>query len=228
MTTTLTIRAVEAITHDTQRVTFDKPDGFRHVPGQAAHIALDKDGWRDVWKSFTMTSLPEDEALEFVIKSYPEEAEGHDGVSQRIARLQPGDTMVLKDVWGAIDDEGDGVFIAGGAGVTPFIAILREKLEKTGSLKGNTLIFSNKAERDILLRDEFDKMPGLQTRYIVTDEPDSPLYRDRIDEALLKKYVEPSRDTCYVCGPPPMLDDISKQLKQIGVPEQRIVMEQFD
>lgn len=136
--------------------------------------------------------------------------------------------MVLKDVWGAIDDEGDGVFIAGGAGVTPFIAILREKLEKTGSLEGNTLIFSNKAERDILLRDAFDKMPGLRVRYIVTDEPDSPLYRERIDEALLKEYVEPSRDTCYVCGPPAMLDDISRHLKRIGVPEQRIVMEQFD
>ena len=227
MTTKLKIRAVESVTHDTRKITFDKPEGFSYEAGQAAHIALDEDGWRDTWKSFTMTSLPEDDHLEFVIKSYPEEAEGHDGVSERIARLQPGDTMVFKDVWGAIDDEGDGVFIAGGAGVTPFISILRDKLDKTGSLEGNTLIFSNKTERDIILRDEFDKMPGLKTRYIVTDEPDSPFYGEQIDGELLKEYVS-ADDTCYVWGPMPMLDDMKTQLQKLGVAEERIIMEQFD
>ncbi|KAA8609751.1 flavodoxin reductase [Salipiger aestuarii] len=228
MTTKLTIRTVEQVTHDTQKITFDKPEGFDFEPGQAAHIALDRDGWRDTWKSFTMTSLPGKDGVEFVIKSYPEDAEGHDGVTARIADLKPGDTMIYKDVWGAIDDEGDGVFIAGGAGVTPFIAILRKKLEKTGTLDGNTLIFSNKSERDIILRDDFDKMPGLKTVYLVTDEPDSPLYRGQIDAALLKQHVSPDRDTCYVCGPSPMLDDISADLKSFGVPEDRIVTEQFD
>lgn len=228
MTIKLTVRTVEPLTHDTQKITFDKPEGFDFEPGQAAHIALDRDGWRDVWKSFTMTSLPDADGVEFVIKSYPEDAEGHDGVSARIANLKPGDTMIYKDVWGAIDDEGDGVFIAGGAGVTPFVAILRDKLEKTGTLDGNTLIFSNKTERDIILRDDFDKMPGLKTVYLVTDETDSPLYRDQIDAALLAEHVSAGKDTCYVCGPNAMLEDIAAQLKSIGVPEDRIVMEQFD
>jgi predicted ferric reductase len=34
--------------------------------------------------------------------------------------------LIIRDVWGAIEYKGEGVFIAGGAGVTPFIAILRQ------------------------------------------------------------------------------------------------------
>ena len=228
MTRKITIRSIDTVTHDTLKLTLDKPEDFSYAPGQAAHIALDLDDWREEWRSFTMTSLPQDDHLEFVIKCYPESDEDHDGMTARLAKLQPGDALIFKDVWGAIEDEGNGVFIAGGAGVTPFISILRKKLDRKGTLDGNTLIFSNKAERDIILRDDFDKMPGLQTRYIVTDEPDSPLYHDRIDADLLSEYVSAGRDTCYICGPQPMLDELSDALKKIGVRDSDIVTEQFD
>lgn len=175
MTRTLTLRSITPVTHDTHQLEFDRPEGFDYTPGQAVDMALDQDGWRDSAHPFTMTSLPGDETLQFVIKSYPEEAEGHEGMTARVARLQPGDTVLVEDPWGAIHDAGDGVFIAGGAGVTPFISILRDKLARKGTLSGNTLVFSNKTERDIILRDAFEKMPGLKTCFIVTDEEDSPL-----------------------------------------------------
>jgi predicted ferric reductase len=41
-------------------------------------------------------------------------------------KLKHGDELIIRDVWGAIEYKGEGVFIAGGAGVTPFIAILRQ------------------------------------------------------------------------------------------------------
>jgi predicted ferric reductase len=44
---------------------------------------------------------------------------------KRIRKLKHGDELIIRDVWGAIEYKGEGVFIAGGAGVTPFIAILR-------------------------------------------------------------------------------------------------------
>jgi predicted ferric reductase len=45
---------------------------------------------------------------------------------KRIRKLKHGDELIIRDVWGAIEYKGEGVFIAGGAGVTPFIAILRQ------------------------------------------------------------------------------------------------------
>jgi predicted ferric reductase len=44
----------------------------------------------------------------------------------KIRKLKHGDELIIRDVWGAIEYKGEGVFIAGGAGVTPFIAILRQ------------------------------------------------------------------------------------------------------
>jgi predicted ferric reductase len=44
---------------------------------------------------------------------------------QELGKLKHGDELIIR-VWGAIEYKGEGVFIAGGAGVTPFIAILRQ------------------------------------------------------------------------------------------------------
>lgn len=228
MSRKLTLQSITPLTHDVHQLVFDRPEGFEFVPGQAVDMALDRDGWREERRPFTFTSLPGQDRLEFVIKSYPESAEGHGGVTERIGRMQPGDAVLIEEPWGAIEDKGDGVFIAGGAGVTPFIAILRKKLEDAGTLAGNTLVFSNKTEADILLREEFERMPGLRTRFIVTDAPGSPLHRERLDAALLAQVVRADRDLCYVCGPDAMLDDMAAALRGIGVAEDRIITEEFD
>jgi predicted ferric reductase len=71
-------------------------------------------------KSDLYTSLNDNKQLEFTIKIY----DSHNGVT-RIRKLKHGDELIIR-VWGAIEYKGEGVFIAGGAGVTPFIAILRQ------------------------------------------------------------------------------------------------------
>lgn len=224
MTHTITLQSVEPVTRDTNRLTFDKPEGFDYTPGQATDFALDLDGWREEQRPFTFTSLPDEDRLEFVIKSYP----NHGGVTEQIAKLQPGDRVLISDPWGAIEDKGDGVFIAGGAGITPFISILRKKLEETGSLEGNTLIFSNQTEDDIILREEFETAKGLRCHFTVTDEPGSPLARGRIDTEMLRAHVRPDSDVCYVCGPEPMVEEIPERLGEIDVPADRIVTEDLD
>lgn len=224
MTQTLTLRSIEPVTHDTNHLVFDKPEGFEYVPGQAVDMALDLDGWREEKRPFTFTSLPGEESLEFVIKSYPD----HDGVTARIGRMKPGDTVLVDDPWGAITDQGPGWFIAGGAGVTPFIAILRKRLHENGTLEGSTLIFSNKTEGDIILRDTFEGMRGLTCVFVVTEDEESPLYATEIGKAMLCEHVIPGEGKAYVCGPDAMLDDVSAALREIGVDQSDIVTEEFD
>lgn len=228
MTRKLTLRSIEPVTHDVHHLVFERPEGVDFVPGQAVDMALDRDGWREERHPFTFTSLPSDKTLDFVIKSYPEGEGGHTGVTERIGRMQPGDTVLIEDPWGAIADRGDGVFIAGGAGVTPFIAILKAKLAEKGTLEGNTLIFSNKTEDDIILRQQFHDMKGLKPVFVITDDPESRLHRSKIDGELLAQHVEAGRDICYVCGPDAMLDDMSAELRKLGVSDDDIVTEDFD
>lgn len=141
MSRKLTLQSIEPLTHDVHHLVFDKPEGLKFTPGQAIDMALDRDGWREEKRPFTFTSLPGEGTLEFVIKSYPESADGHDGVTERIGKMQPGDTVLVEEPWGAIEDKGDGVFIAGGAGVTPFIAILRKKLAENARLRATRWCF---------------------------------------------------------------------------------------
>ena len=223
MSYTLTLQSVETVTPDVNRYRFDKPSGLGIQPGQAVDLAIDRDEWRDEKRPFTPTSLPSDGYLEFTIKSYPE----HDGVTEQIAKLQPGDQVIIDEPWGAINDEGRGWFIAGGAGVTPMIAILRKRLEDNGTLEGCELIFSNSTEEDIILRKEFESMPGLKTYFTVTDQKKADVHTGQIDRALLEERIEPGKGKCYICGPDGMVEDIAATLKDIGVTEDDIVIEEF-
>ena len=80
------LKAKSALTHDTNRYVFSRPDGMQFEPGQAAELAIQKDGWKDAGRPFTFVSMPSDPDLEFVIKSYPD----HDGVTEQLALLEPG------------------------------------------------------------------------------------------------------------------------------------------
>lgn len=224
MTHTLTLRRIEPVTPDTHHLVFDRPEGFDFTPGQAVHLALDRDGWREEKRPFTFVNLPDAETLEFVIKSYPD----HDGVTEQIGQLQPGDRVLVDDPWGAISDEGPGYFIAGGAGVTPFIAVLRKRLEEKGTLEGCTLIFTNQTEADIILREEFNDMKGLRTLYTVTDEDAPGLLHRAIDRDFLARVIEPDHGHYYICGPEPMIADVTDALKGLGVAKERIVVEDLD
>jgi predicted ferric reductase len=106
---------------------------------------VNKPGWTNEKRPFTFTSLNSDDHLEFTIKSYTD----HDGVTNQVAGLVAGDELILDEPWGAIAYKGAGYFIAGGAGITPFIAILRQ-LHKENKLAGNKLFFSNKTAADII------------------------------------------------------------------------------
>ena len=143
-----------------------------------------------------------------------------------MGKLKAGDELILHDIFGAIDYKGEGVFIAGGAGVTPFIAILRQ-LQKEGKLGNNKLIFSNKTSKDIILKDEFEKMLGDNFINILTDEKTGKYDNRKIDANYLKEKIKNLSQYFYICGPDAMIESISKDLQQLGVDKDKIVIEQF-
>ncbi len=117
-----TIMDIEDVTHNVRAYKLEKPAGYRWTPGQATDISINKEGWKEEKHPFSFTSLNDDADLEFTIKSYLD----HKGVTNELYSLNAGDQLILHDVWGAIAYKGAGYFLAGGAGITPFIAILRQ------------------------------------------------------------------------------------------------------
>jgi propane monooxygenase reductase subunit len=136
-------------------------------------------------------------------------------VTNELWSLGAGDRLILRDVWGTIQYRGPGTFIAGGAGVTPFIAILRH-LNATGKIAGNRLIVSNRTESDIILREEFESMGGLDVLWTVTDDPKSSLLQERIDADFLRRHVPGLDQNFYLCGPDAMVKDLRDLLEAAG------------
>jgi len=214
------ILSVEPVTHNVRRFTVEKPTGYKFDPGQATEVSPNTPALKDETRPFTFTSLSESPNLEFTIKIYND----HNGVTNALGKFKPDNELILRDVWGAIAYNGPGVFIAGGAGVTPFIAILR-RLYKDNKIDGNKLIFSNKTSRDIILKDEFTKMLGDNFINTITDEKNSDFENRHIDEAFLKEKIDDFSQHFYICGPPPMVKGISETLTVLGANPESVVFE---
>jgi len=123
-----------------------------------------------------------DDYLEFYIKTYPDRK----GVTNELLKLKKGDELILHDVWGVIQYKKEGVFIAGGAGVTPFIAILRQ-LHSKNEMGENKLIFANKTKKDIFLKEEFTEMLGDNFINILSDEETDEYAHGFVTKDFLEK-----------------------------------------
>ena len=216
------IKDVEKVTHNVLRFTLEDSQKIDFTPGQATTISVDKEGWREEDNPFTFTSLPEDDHLEFTIKIYPK----HQGVTNELSKLKAGEEVILHSVFGAIEYKGSGTFIAGGAGVTPFISIIRE-LDKENKLKENRLIFANSRKEDIINKEEFKQLLGDDFINILSREKTEEYDHGYIDAEYIKKHAKDLDDYFYVCGPMPMIESVVEDLKTLGVKEDKIVKEEF-
>ena len=215
------ILKTEKVTHDVKRFQVQKPEGYSFTPGQATEASINTPELKDEKRPFTFTSLNDEAELEFTIKIYKE----RDSVTKALDELKVGDEIIIHDVWGAIHYKGPGVFIAGGAGVTPFIAIFRQ-LYKNNKIEGNRLIFSNKTEKDIILKDEFEKMLGSNFYNTLTREKSDKYDNRRIDESFLKEQVKDFNQNFYVCGPDKFVQDIQTILSKLGASPESVVFEE--
>jgi len=114
------------------------------------------------------------------------------------------------------------VFIAGGIGITPFRAILKE-LEHEGKSIKVTLLYSNR-DQNIVYKEELENLaknnPSFKIHYIFSPE--------HIDEAKIKDLISDlKKPLFYVSGPEPMVDAIGELLKKMGVAEDHLKQDWF-
>jgi hypothetical protein len=198
----------------------EKPAGYEFLPGHAADVSINKPGMEEEIRPFTFTALTKQPYLEFTIKRYPD----HNGVTDKLHHLTIGDELIIGDSWGAIDYKGPGYFIAGGAGITPFIAILRTLFDenKTG---GNKLFFSNKTAEDIIYKDELMKILEGNAVFILTREKNASYLNGRIDERFIKEHIPDLSRHFYVCGPDPMVAELVSVIQNSGASPDALVFE---
>jgi ferredoxin-NADP reductase len=189
------------------------------MPGQATEVSIMKEGWGEEKRPFTFTSVPADDFLEFVVKSYTD----HPGVTNEFMSVRVGDTLLIDDPWGTIDYGGPGYFIAGGAGITPFLSIIRQ-LAADGRIEDNRLFFSNRTAEDVILGSELEGLLGGRVDHVITGEGEEGKPRF-IDESFLRERITDVSRRFYVCGPPAMVAAIGEILVKMGASPEAVVFE---
>lgn len=216
------VRSKELVTHDVLRIVTDKPSQYHFIPGQATEVAINKEGWREEKRPFTFTSLPDEMHLEFTTKVYP----AHNGVTNELQHIQIHDELIIDEAFGTIQYKGEGVFIAGGAGATPFIAIFKQ-LEREQQVGHNKLIFANKTRADIIQERYFQELLGPNVIPILSNEKTEGYAYGYITEAFLRAHIGSINQWFYLCGPEPMMEAVEAHLQSIGVKPGAIIKEQF-
>ncbi|HLS12098.1 MAG TPA: FAD-binding oxidoreductase [Flavobacteriaceae bacterium] len=210
------------ITHDVLHIMVEKPEGMKFTPGQATEVSINKTDWKEESRPFTFVNLPQNNYLEFMIKTYPE----HKGVTNQLLSLEAGDELILNYVFGAIEYKGEGTFIAGGAGITPFVSILRN-LKFKDKVRGNKLIFANKTKDDIIIEDELRGLLGKNFHNILSHDKAEGYAHGYVTDAFLKKHHVPFNKYIYLCGPPPMMKAIENILDQENFDKSLLIKEEF-
>lgn len=163
------------------------------------------------------------------------EVEWTDGgkMSMYLDSLVPGDKLDIQGPTGIIEYLGQGAFkmpgktlvvknvgmMAGGSGITPMLQIVKASLmDKSDSTKFS-LIYANKTEDDILVKDLLDEaVKESNGRFTVTYTLDYPPsgWKGKtgfITQEMIKGSLPaPSKDVLVLmCGPPPMIEHACKK-----------------
>ena len=116
------------------------------------------------------------------------------------------------------------LLIAGGIGITPVRALLQR-------LRGDVqVLYRVVSEPEIIFRDELDELArasGAGLRYVVGDHATDE-GRDHLSPAHLRELVPDiaERDV-YVCGPPALIDIVTRHVREAGVKRSHIHAERF-
>ena len=148
------------LTHDVICLRLERPLNYSFYAGQAIEVSLENPRFQGENAPFTLTALSSEKYLELILKVYA----AHKGLTLEISKLMQGDKLIIGDAWDSYKNLGPGMFIAGGTGVTPCFALLRQ-LNFENRLANSKLLFANKTEKDILLFEELSQMLGQNTAW---------------------------------------------------------------
>ncbi|MFG6462359.1 1,2-phenylacetyl-CoA epoxidase subunit PaaE [Roseateles sp. DXS20W] len=231
----LRVTSVERDTDDAMVVGFEAPpEGFAFEPGQYLTLRANVGG-QELRRSYSICS---DRALKVGIRR----VDGGAFSTWVHEQLKAGDVLESYPPQGrfVLPSASAGrhvLFIAGGSGITPILALLTALLEREPRSRA-TLIYANRRTASTMFKEELEDlknrfMTRLSLHLVFSREAvDAPLYAGRLDAGKLSAFLAgpvpaASLDAVFVCGPFEMNDQAEAALLGHGVPAERIHIERF-
>ena len=232
---TAEVVSVEPVTHDLRHVVLRlvEPVELRYFAGQYVDITVPGAG---VTRSFSMANPPGTRTgtLEFVIKVYPDGrfsrllADGGLAAGDRVDVVGPYGVFTLRE-----STDARLVFVGGGAGMAPILALLRALAERR-STRDIVLYYGARTQRDLCFTDELrsleQTLPSFRYVPALSEEDGSQGWTGEtgfVTDVLKRREESLTGAHAYVCGPPPMVEAAMPVLAGLGVEERRIYYDKF-
>jgi ferredoxin-NADP reductase len=228
------IATVQEVVDETPRVrtiVLDVPDWDGHRAGQHLDVRLTSEDGYQASREYSIAAAP-GEPVAITVERLD------DGeVSPYLTEvLRAGDGIEIRGpvggyfVWGP-EDGGPLLLVAGGSGVVPLRAMLRNRQQSESDVPVR-LLYSSRTLDDVIYREELNgAADGVEVTYTLTrvQPPDWTGYSRRVDAELLSEVAWPADDEAhaFVCGPTSFVEAVAGGLVELGYPPRRVKTERF-
>ncbi|HEY9063748.1 MAG TPA: FAD-binding oxidoreductase [Burkholderiaceae bacterium] len=234
---TATIAAIEPRTPRIKSFFLRTPHPVAHIAGQHVDVRLTADDGYQARRSYSIASAPGVVPIELAIDRLDDGEVStyfHD-------TAQPGDAFELLGpigghfIWRAAEDGGPLLLVAGGSGIVPLLAMLRERARQRATLP-TLLVYSARSWPDMAFGNELLELemndPSLRLLFVTTRGPRRrPQDREqRLDAAALVEVLAAWGSTprhAYLCGATRFVEAMADALVRAGVDAPAIRAERY-
>lgn len=237
---------LEAPAHHVKFADFDVEEQYRGDWERFGFFKLESKVTEPVIRAYSMANYPEERGLvkfNIRIATPPPGSQGipPGQMSSFVFSLKPGDKITVYGPFGeffAKDTDNEMVFVGGGAGMAPMRSHIFDQLKRLKSKRKISFWYGARSLKELFYQDEYDQLAAENENFTWHVAMSDPQPEDNwtgltgfIHNVLFEEYLKnhPAPEDCefYMCGPPMMNAAVIKMLKDLGVEDDNILLDDF-
>ena len=224
------LKEIKKETEDTFTLILETKRNFSFKAGQFCFLRLNRKGI-NARHPISISGSPDEKDLRFTIK-----LKGR--FTKEALNLKVGEEVNVEGPFGifTIEDairknNNNLVFIAGGVGITPFFSMIKSNLHS--NIKKDILLFyCSRTIKGTIFKKELDSIDEklLKKVYILSEDECQGNVKENgiINKSIIAKYAKDINNSVFfICGPEPMKNCVIKELRELGVKKENIIIEDF-
>ena len=237
---------IEAPAHHVKYSDFDIDEQYRGDWKHFGFFDVESKVDEETLRAYSMASYPEEEGIIMlnVRIATPPPGRLHlpaGKMSSYIFSLKPGDKVTISGPFGeffAKETDNEMVFIGGGAGMAPMRSHIFDQLKRLKSKRKISFWYGARSKREMFYEDDYNGLAAENDNFVWHVALSDPQPDDNWDgmtgfihnvlfEEYLKDHEAPEDCEYYMCGPPMMNAAVIGMLKDLGVEDENIMLDDF-
>ncbi|MBN6360817.1 NADH:ubiquinone reductase (Na(+)-transporting) subunit F [Providencia huaxiensis] len=237
---------IECPEHVVKYEDFDVPEEYREDWDKFNLFRYVSEVKEPTVRAYSMANYPEEHGIIMlnvrIATPPPRNPDVPPGImSSYIWSLKPGDKVTISGPFGeffAKETEAEMVFIGGGAGMAPMRSHIFDQLRRLDSKRKISFWYGARSVREMFYTEDFDQLAAEHENFTWNVALSDPMPEDNwngytgfIHNVLYENYLKdhPAPEDCefYMCGPPMMNAAVIKMLKDLGVEDENILLDDF-